>query len=249
MRVLYFDSLPSTNTEALSQAKRGASEGLCVVAREQTAGKGRNGREWVSNKDSGLYLSALLRPDIPQEKIPLVTLAAAVAVHETLRELYDIRADIKWPNDLLKDNKKICGILCEAVKTQDGMAVVIGIGINLLRADISDAIGDTATSVEQETGRKSDREELISSLVRGLFRYCDKLSNNVGRLEVLEDWSERSTWSKGKAVRAELDTGPFEGTTQGIDLETGGLIVSTPTGEVIVKAGDVTSIRQTAYGN
>src|SRR5215212_7940613 len=117
--VLRFDSLPSTNTEAARQAALGVPEGLCVVAREQTAGRGRRERAWASPKDAGLYFSLLLRPELQPASWPLITLAAALA------------ADIKWPNDLLASGRKLCGILAEACETPRGRACVVGVGINL----------------------------------------------------------------------------------------------------------------------
>ena len=108
--ILRFDSLPSTNTEAARQAARGAPEGLCVVAREQTAGRGRRERSWVSPKDAGLYLSVVLRPSFEARLWPLVTLAAALAVRDALAASCALDTDIKWPNDLLASGRKLCGI-------------------------------------------------------------------------------------------------------------------------------------------
>src|SRR5436190_18936870 len=95
--VLTFDSLDSTNTEALKQARQGAGEGLCIVARQQTAGRGRHGRTWVSQKDAGLYFSIVLRPKIDTKSLPLITLMTGVAVHDTLQE-FGVKPDIKWVN-------------------------------------------------------------------------------------------------------------------------------------------------------
>jgi hypothetical protein len=98
--ILRFDTIESTNTEALNQARRGADEGLCVVARQQTAGRGRHGRVWISEKDAGLFFSVVLRPPLEIRFLPLVTLMSAVAVHDTLETLYEIDCDIKWVNDI-----------------------------------------------------------------------------------------------------------------------------------------------------
>src|SRR5215213_158843 len=105
--VLRFDSLPSTNTEAARQAALGAPEGLCVVAREQTAGRGRRERAWASPKDVGLYLSVVLRPRLDARAWPLVTLAAALAVRDALAASCALETDIKWPNDLLARGRKL----------------------------------------------------------------------------------------------------------------------------------------------
>ena len=111
------DSIDSTNLEALRQAKAGAPEGLCIVAREQTRGRGRLERSWQSPPDAGLYMSLLLRPEFEMTAWPLITLMAALAVYESLMKTCDLRADIKWPNDLCVNDRKLCGILAETVET------------------------------------------------------------------------------------------------------------------------------------
>src|SRR3954463_15424461 len=150
--ILRFDSIDSTNTEALKQAHLGADEGLCVIAKQQTAGRGRQGRVWISPKDSGLYISVVLRPLIEAKYVSLITLTAAVAVFDALAEM-GLEPDIKWPNDILINEKKICGILAETINTDKGFAVVVGIGINVSSANFPPELVDTATSLEAELGR------------------------------------------------------------------------------------------------
>jgi len=147
--VLRFDSLGSTNTEAANQARQGAEEGLCVVARQQTAGRGRHGRAWVSDADAGLYFSIVLRPRFERDRLPLITLMAGIAVHDTLKE-FDLRPDIKWVNDVLVGERKISGILGETIETPSGLAVIVGIGINLTSGSFSAELAATATSIEAE---------------------------------------------------------------------------------------------------
>ena len=105
--ILRFDTLSSTNTEALNQAKLGANEGLCIVAKQQTAGRGRNGRIWISPENSGLYFSMVLRPKLEMRFLPLLTLMSAVVVYDVLQDLYKLEPDIKWANDVLVDDKKV----------------------------------------------------------------------------------------------------------------------------------------------
>ena len=131
--ILRFDSLPSTNLEAARRAIDGAAEGLCIVAREQTAGRGRLQRQWISPMDSGLYFSIVFRPQFEQNDWSLLTLMAAVAVNDALREACSLETDIKWPNDILANDGKLCGILAETVETRLGRAVVAGVGINLTK--------------------------------------------------------------------------------------------------------------------
>ena len=130
-KVLRYESLPSTNTELSRLASEGAEEGVSVVADEQTAGRGRLQRAWSSPKGAGLYFSILLRPKFATNYWPLITMMAAVAVYDALGEACRLQADIKWPNDLLSGERKICGILAEAIETPAGRAVIVGIGINL----------------------------------------------------------------------------------------------------------------------
>src|ERR1041384_6256419 len=152
-KVLRFESLPSTNTELSRLASEGAEEGVSVVADEQTAGRGRLQRAWASPKGAGLYFSILLRPAIPVDQWPLITFAAALAVGDALQEAAGVQTDIKWPNDLLSGERKICGILAEAIDTPAGRAVIVGIGINLTQNAFPPESENVATSVPSATGR------------------------------------------------------------------------------------------------
>src|SRR5215218_8406691 len=193
--VLHFDSLPSTNTEAARQAALGAPEGLCVVAREQTAGRGRRERSWVSPKDAGLYVSVVLRPTLEARLWPLITLAAALAVRDALEEACGLEADIKWPNDLLAGGRKLCGILAETAEGARGRAVVLGVGVNLGRGSFPPEISDTATSVEEQTGRAPDAGRLLEALTRALARRYETLHARGGAEEVLRDWQRHSSYA------------------------------------------------------
>ncbi|MDQ3920681.1 MAG: biotin--[acetyl-CoA-carboxylase] ligase [Acidobacteriota bacterium] len=242
--VLRFDSLPSTNTEAARQAALGAPEGLCVVAREQTAGRGRRERSWVSPKDAGLYVSVLLRPTFAAQLWPLVTLAAALAVREALAEACGLAADIKWPNDLLAGGRKLCGILAETAEGARGRAVILGVGVNLKRGSFPPEISDTATSVEDETGRAPDAERLLEALTRALSQHYETLHETDGAARILREWEARSSYARDRRVRVALAEETFEGTTRGLDAD-GALRVETDGGEVrTVRAGDVTAVRK-----
>src|SRR3954468_21140708 len=121
--ILRFQSIDSTNLEAMRQAKAGAVEGLCIVARTQTRGRGRLDRSWQSPPDAGLYMSLLLRPKFEMNAWPLITLMAALAVRDALVTACSVSADIKWPNDLCVNGKKLCGILAETLETSSGTAL------------------------------------------------------------------------------------------------------------------------------
>jgi BirA family biotin operon repressor/biotin-[acetyl-CoA-carboxylase] ligase len=246
--VLRFDSLPSTNTEAARQAALGAPEGVCVVAREQTAGRGRRERSWVSPKDAGLYVSVVLRPTLEARLWPLITLAAAPAVREALREACGLEADIKWPNDLLAGGRKLCGILAETAEGARGRAVILGVGVNLRRGSFLTELSDTATSVEEQTGRAPDAERLLEALTRALARFYEILHEPDGPARILREWESHSTYAHGRRVRVALAEETFEGVTRGLDAD-GALLVETDEGTTrTVRAGDVTSVREQSRG-
>ena len=242
IRILHFDTLDSTNLEALRHARLGAEEGLCVVALQQTAGRGRRGRDWVSLAGNGLYLSILLRPALDDQTLPLITLMAAVAVHDVLSASVGLKPDIKWPNDILVNEKKICGILAESSETEYGLAVVVGIGINL-RSPADEAAMPSATSIESEGG-KSDGDDVLSAVTRSFASYYDVLQTPSGPKTILEEWRRRSTYFSGKEVKAEIENNKIiTGVTDGLEAN-GALRVRAADGEIhAVHAGDVASLR------
>jgi BirA family transcriptional regulator, biotin operon repressor / biotin---[acetyl-CoA-carboxylase] ligase len=242
IHVLRLETTDSTNTEAVKHAQAGAAEGLCVLARQQTAGRGRRGRTWVSERDAGLYFSIVLRPALERTALPLITLLAGIAVHDTLADL-GIAADIKWVNDLLVGDKKIAGILSEAVPTEPGLAVIVGIGINLTSKNFPDEISETATSIEKVTGRKRTADEVAQLLTGHLSNSYSTLQRSGGP-EIIEQWSLRSTYFRGQLVRVAVEEGHIEGITDGLEPD-GALRVKTADGSVhIVKAGDVQRLRK-----
>jgi BirA family biotin operon repressor/biotin-[acetyl-CoA-carboxylase] ligase len=241
--ILRFDSLPSTNTEAARHAALGAPEGLCIVAREQTAGRGRQQRSWVSPKDAGLYFSVVLRPTFGASDWPLITLAAALAARGALLEACALETDIKWPNDLLAGGRKLCGILAETVEGARGRAVVLGVGVNLTRRCVPEEMLDAATSVEEQTGRAPELEQLLSALTRSLALRYETLHVPGGASLILHEWESCSSFAHGRHVRIALARETFEGTTRGLEPD-GALRVETDAGQLrIVRAGDVTGVR------
>ncbi len=242
--ILRFERIDSTNTEAASQARRGADEGLCVIARQQTMGRGRHGRVWVSPADAGLYFSVVLRPRLEMRFLPLLTLMAAVAVCDALGETYALPADVKWVNDILVREKKICGILAETIETPRGLAVVLGIGINLRTTSLPDDLRATATSVEDETARAASVDEILPALTAQLARRYEILNETGGAALTREEWIKRSSYAFGKTVRIVTETETFHGTTRGVE-ESGALRVETESGAIrIVHAGDVINLRR-----
>ncbi|MEP6920768.1 MAG: biotin--[acetyl-CoA-carboxylase] ligase [bacterium] len=237
--ILRFDSLPSTNLEVAKLAVEGAPEGLCVVASEQTAGRGRMDRQWISPKGAGIYFSILLRPRLPQTQWPLITLMASLAVHEALLKACSLQTDIKWPNDIISNERKLCGILAETVDTPSGRAVVVGIGINLTNAAFPRELDEIATSVESATGNAPALELILQMLITALEVRYEKLHAARGPVEVVEEWGRRSSYARGKRIRITNGNDILAGTTRGL-VSDGALRIETDEGEIrVVRAGDV----------
>ncbi|MGI8838738.1 MAG: biotin--[acetyl-CoA-carboxylase] ligase [Pyrinomonadaceae bacterium] len=241
--ILRFDSLPSTNLEALKRAREGAAEGLCVVAGEQTAGRGRRKRRWVSPRGAGLYFSIVLRPQLEQSMWPLLTLMTAIAVHDALLAECQLETDIKWPNDILINEKKLCGILAETVDTASGRAVVVGIGINLTQSAFPPELETIAMSVEAATGAKPELEGVLKTLVGTLVKNYNVLNKANGSSEIIRSWCTRSSYCQGRLVRVTDGNETFVGTTRGLERD-GALRVETDNGEIkVLRAGEVSSVR------
>ena len=245
-KILRYESLPSTNTEAARLAALGAEEGLAVVADEQTAGRGRLQRTWASPKRAGLYVSLLLRPKMAQECWPLITFAAAVSVSDALFEAYELPTDIKWPNDVLASERKICGILAEVIDTGVGRAIVVGIGINVTSQAFPRELATTAISVAEATGKEHDRGTLLYSLLNALSRWYLLLQEENGGEKIIAEWTSRSSYAEGKLVKVVNMDETLTGVTRGLESD-GALRLETTTGAIVsVRAGDVTRLRVTA---
>ena len=238
-------SLPSTNAEASRLADEGASHGEVVIAEQQTAGRGRRGRSWVGTEGKSLLLSVVLRPQLPPQRAPELTLVAAIAVCEAARELGVPDATIKWPNDVEVHGQKIAGLLLELKAEADRVHhVVLGVGVNVnqVEADLPEELRKTATSLREVRGEP---------LSRGLFcaRLLGRLEDWLGMHEalglgpVIERWRQLSG-TLGRRVRVELGDGSkVEGEATDLD-ETGALLVRMVNGAVHrIVAGDVEHLR------
>ena len=242
-QILRFDSIDSTNLEAMRQARAGAPEGLCIVAREQTSGRGRLDRIWQSPKDAGLYFSMILRPRLEMSSWPLITLMAALAVCDALMKACDLRADIKWPNDICVNGRKLCGILVETIETESRTAAIVGIGINLTADSLPAELLATASSVEEIIRRAPDRELVLAELVKAITERYDFLYGPQGAEHTIREWCANSSYAFDRRVGVTLLHDRFEGTTRGLESD-GALRVETNDGEIkIVRAGDVTALR------
>ncbi|HXG93441.1 MAG TPA: biotin--[acetyl-CoA-carboxylase] ligase [Blastocatellia bacterium] len=227
--VLRFDRLASTNDYARELAAGGADEGVTALAYEQTAGRGRHGRQWSSPAGEGLYFSVILRPEIDPARAPVITLAAAVAVAETLAIDFKIKPDIKWPNDVLVRGKKICGILVESAIEQGRIQyLVMGIGVNLAQREFVEEIRDTATSLVIESGQLVTPDNFLAPLLDRLERWY-RIAIARPR-EIIAQWESLSSYARDCAVRIESADGIIEGVTRGL-TPTGSLIIELESGE------------------
>lgn len=161
-RVECHERIDSTNLRAKQLAETGEPEGTLVVADEQTAGRGRRGRGWASEPGSGIWMTLILRPELPPERVPGLTLISALAVNRSIREICHVDSRIKWPNDIILEGRKICGILTEMSSEVNYVHyAVTGIGINVNTESFPDEIADTAASLYLLTGERTDRAALI----------------------------------------------------------------------------------------
>jgi len=239
-RVMSFAQIDSTNRLALEMGAQGAPEGLVIFAEEQTKGRGRLGRTWVSPKGTGLYFSVLLRPKLALADVPKLTLTAAVSVAEALEEVTGIHPKIRWPNDLLVDGNKICGILTEMGAEADRIGyVVLGIGLNV-NTDAK-KLPENSTSIWAQTGRAHDRNEIAARILVKLDAHVRQIVSGKFS-ELAEKWEERSAVT-GKRVAATTHGGHIEGAALGID-EDGALWIRQDSGiRSKILSGDILFLR------
>ncbi|MBB6147082.1 BirA family biotin operon repressor/biotin-[acetyl-CoA-carboxylase] ligase [Silvibacterium bohemicum] len=218
-----FPTIPSTNTHAMKEAESGAPEGMVYFADEQTAGRGRGAHAWASPPGSGLYVSALLRPRMAPADALWFSLAAGLAVHDAVKQVTSLEADLRWPNDLLLGHKgrsrKFCGILTELnAEATHVRHLVIGIGINVHQQRFPDELHNFATSLYIETGRDWPRQELLIALLQSLDVEATALTSSptTAQANILARLEQVSSWVRGKHVYVEDQDG-FEGVTEGLD--------------------------------
>lgn len=173
--ILYFDTIDSTNNEIKRQAEQGGREGLLAIAESQSAGRGRHGRMWQSPAGSGIWMSFLLRPDITPEQAAGITLVSAMGVAAAVREELNLPVQIKWPNDIVINGRKLTGILVELSTDIESINyVAVGIGINVNNESFPEEIKDKATSLAAECGHRVKRSGIVASFGRH-FERCYKI--------------------------------------------------------------------------
>lgn len=237
----HFYKIASTNTSAMQAAADAAPEGTAFLAEEQTAGRGRGGHTWQSPPSSGIYCSVILRPALPPSDVLVLALAAGLAVRAAMQQVNpDVVVDLKWPNDALIGNKKVCGILAEMNAEPTRVRyLVIGIGINVNQTAFPKELSSEATSLQLETGSQWSRVELAAALLKSLDReYRDLLAHPDARQSILRRFSECSSWIQGKSVRIEENGLKLEGITEGLD-DRGFLKIRTASGPHTVLSGTI----------
>ncbi|HLZ43707.1 MAG TPA: biotin--[acetyl-CoA-carboxylase] ligase [Candidatus Sulfotelmatobacter sp.] len=235
----HFYKIGSTNTAAMAAASEGAPEGSVFLAEEQTSGRGRGANTWQSPRSSGIYCSAVLRPPLPPSDVLVLSLMAGLAAQAAIRQTDSrLQPNLKWPNDVLIDGKKVCGILTEMnAEATRVRYVVVGIGINVNQANFPKEL--QATSLRLVSGSEWSRVELLVALLKSLDReYRQFLQNPDGKESILRRFAENSSWLHGKKVRIEENGSAFEGTTEGLDAR-GFLQVRTAHGVQTVLSGTV----------
>jgi len=238
--IRYVEELDSTNAEALRCALGGAGEGTAIIAEAQWAGRGRQGRTWVSPPGRNLYLSLILRPAAWKGHLGLLAFVGGLAVVDVLQDLHNLSAALKWPNDVLLEGQKMAGILVQTVRDPKlGLAAVLGIGVNINMGtpDFPGDLQDRATSVALHLGSPADRSVFAGRLLETLGRrYRTHMS--AGPASVIEAWKTRSV-TMGRRVVVHGQQGPVCGEAVNI-TESGFLVLRTEDGhENVVMAGDV----------
>jgi BirA family transcriptional regulator, biotin operon repressor / biotin---[acetyl-CoA-carboxylase] ligase len=242
-RIRHYFRTDSTNDVALSLVLEGAPHGTVVVAEEQVAGRGRFGRSWYSEKATGIYTSVILRPELAPSAAPIITLMAGLAAHGAVTEATSMGVDIRWPNDLLINGKKVCGILTEMNADVDRIhGVVLGLGINVNHRQMPAELGAIGTSLRIEGGKYYSRARLFVALLQKLEQYYRLLLDD-GNKAITERWAAISTYARAKRIRVTTRSGEFLATTSGLDT-TGALLVRRDDGqEDRLLSGEIVEVR------
>jgi BirA family biotin operon repressor/biotin-[acetyl-CoA-carboxylase] ligase len=231
--IVRLQSTASTMKDAAALAARGEPHGTVVVAETQTEGIGRHGHAWHSESAGGLYLSIILRLPLTPEAMPVVAIALGLAVQRAIDDVAGVACDLRWPNDVLLNEKKIAGIL---VQTADN-AVIAGIGVNVNQATFPEELRSIATSLLLQTGREHSKEALLDRVVMESLKYAGVLTDR-GKASILRQFEARSSYVRGKSVDVESSNRIVTGVTEGLD-ENGFLLVRTLGGIETIVAGGV----------
>jgi BirA family transcriptional regulator, biotin operon repressor / biotin---[acetyl-CoA-carboxylase] ligase len=242
-RFFHFFKIDSTNRVAMELGYAGEPEGTLVLAEEQTAGRGRAGRSWHSERGTGLYFTLLLRPKLAPAQAPLLTMLAGLSAYAAIQGLTGLTPELKWPNDLLLNEKKVGGILTEMHAEPSVVRfVIVGIGINVNQDKFPPELASIATSLRKESRKMNYRLELLVRLLTQFESDYNRFLRE-GPSFVVERFQRVSNFANGRRVRVETGAESYVGTTAGLSPE-GLLLVAKENGPVLtVIAGDVSEVR------
>ena len=231
--IIVFESIDSTNTEARRVFRKGGND-MLICAEKQTSGRGRQGKTFYSPEKTGIYMTVVIHPDLSLNFASRATTATAVAVCEAIEKLTDKKPKIKWVNDIFIDNRKVCGILTEAVSLENNNiadGLIIGIGINISTTRFPDEIKDIAGSLNTQD---VDRNTLIAEIFKRVTNYTSDLQNSG----YIEDYKKRC-FVLGKEITFEQSGKTYNATALDID-KNGGLIIRTPDGKTeTLQSGEI----------
>lgn len=237
--VLYFDTIDSTNTKAQELAEKGYPSGTLVVADKQESGKGRRGRSWVSPSGTGIFMTLMIKPDINPNNASMLTLVAALAVAKAITSVTGEEAMIKWPNDIVVNGKKVCGILTEMNAQFDYINhIVVGIGINVHNESFPEEISQMASSLMIEAGGKRfHRAQIIAETMSYFEQYYDTFLKTQDLSALVREY-DKLLVNRNKSVRVLDPKEPFDGKAMGITPK-GELVVDTWESRKLVSSGEV----------
>jgi BirA family biotin operon repressor/biotin-[acetyl-CoA-carboxylase] ligase len=242
-RLHHFFRISSTNAVAMEAAAGGEPEGSVYFAEQQTAGRGRGGHSWESAASDGIYCSVVLRPQLSPADALLLSLIAGIAVAEAVEETTGLHPDLRWPNDVLIEERKFCGILTEMnAEATRVRYVVVGIGINVNQSAFSLELEPIATSLRLAAGHEWSRVQLAAALLKSLDTWYRRLCSGGadGRAAIFQQFEERSSFARSRLVHVDEDGG-YEGVTEGLDTR-GFLQVRTERGLRTVLSGGVRAV-------
>ncbi|WP_147804766.1 biotin--[acetyl-CoA-carboxylase] ligase [Alkalicoccus halolimnae] len=217
-QIRFYPELLSTQNEAQRLAMEGAEEGTVVIADKQTKGRGRLGREWESSMGTGLAVSLILKPDVPAYKAPQLTLVAAVSVVKAIEQITGVKAEIKWPNDLLIEGKKVCGILTEMQADPDRIkSVIVGIGLNVNETVFPEHLHHIAASLSGFADSPPERAQLAAAVLNQ-FAEDYELYKQSGFAGVKAEWESYSC-TLGRKIQVRQNGSYINGTAEAVDSQ------------------------------
>lgn len=238
MTLLVFEEVDSTNEEAKRLAAKENCHGTLVIAEKQTGGKGRRGRNWESPAGSGIWMTLVIQDDILPERASMLTLVAAMAVREGIENAAGLSCEIKWPNDIVSDGKKVCGILTE-MSAEEGYVhyIAIGIGINCNMESFPTEIAATASSIKLITGRAVHRADVVGCVMQAFFRYYDRFKVTHD-MRLLKEEYDSYLINRGRGVLVLDSSGEYK--ANGIGLaDDGALVIETEGERKSIYSGEV----------